>query len=55
MLAASTDKEMVKYYKKAIETETGESLDNPAFESPVIRAPHTNWEPIEMVDVIQFC
>ena len=54
-LAASSDKEKVKYYKEAIEIETGGSLDNFAIESPVIRAPHTNWEPIEMVDVIEYC
>ena len=55
ILAASTDEDMVKYYKKAIQYETGSNLDDRVTERPCIRAPFTNWDAVEMHEVVQFC
>lgn len=46
---------MIKFYRKEIENETGENLSEHPAAKPVIRAPFTNWNSLEMCDVIQFC
>ena len=61
--ASKQDEDMVMYYRRMIEAETGVKAlrkrnskickDEPCI--PKLRAPFTNWSAVQMIDVVEFC